>query len=583
MSARTRQQPSLFSALMIFLLALFLTAVPSWKSAVAEQVSSTAIMPAILREYQADRASIKFKYPVPMSPKADKRFRKFYTRQLDRLMKIKFDGLTQDDKVDYLLFKSKLRDELSQLQIDRQKDQAIVKFIPFWNTIVALSEARESVDPIDGQKTAQTLQQLDQVIQSLSRQVNAGSLHSQDATQGIRAGRRTDQLRRTLSEWYRFYNGYDPLFSWWVKAPYEQVDRSLNSYANLMRRKVANIDVSNRSSIVGEPIGLESLLKALEYEKIPYTPQELVQIANREFTWCDKEMAKAANELGFGDDWKAAQNFVKNKFVQPGEQPQLIRELAQEATEFIEQRNLVTVPALCKETWRMKMMAPERQKVSPYFLGGDTIIVSYPTDSMDHASKLMSLRGNNIHFARATVHHELIPGHHLQGFMQDRYRTHRDLFATPFWMEGWALYWEMRLWDLDFARSAEDRIGMLFWRKHRCARIIFSLSYHLNEMTANECIDFLVDRVGHERNNATAEVRRSVEGGYGPLYQAAYMLGGLQIRAMHDELVVNGSMSERDFHDAILQQNPIPIEMIKTRFDNQTPHPEFKSSWRFAD
>jgi len=38
---------------------------------------------------------------------------------------------------------------------------------------------------------------------------------------------------------------------------------------------------------------------------------------------------------------------------------------------------------------------------------------------------------------------------------------------------------------------------------------------------------FLVDRVGHERENAAGEVRRSFKGDYGPLYQAGYMLGGL--------------------------------------------------------
>ena len=49
-------------------------------------------------------------------------------------------------------------------------------------------------------------------------------------------------------------------------------------------------------------------------------------------------------------------------------------------------------------------------------------------------------------------------------------------------------------------------------------------------MTAAECIDFLHKRVGHELRNAIAEVRRSVSGDYPPLYQAAYMLGGLQMR-----------------------------------------------------
>jgi uncharacterized protein (DUF885 family) len=67
----------------------------------------------------------------------------------------------------------------------------------------------------------------------------------------------------------------------------------------------------------------------------------------------------------------------------------------------------------------------------------------------------------------------------------------------------------MQLWENDFPRGPEDRIGMLFWRMHRAARIIFSLSFHLERMTPQEAVDFLVDRVGHELANAEGEVRRS--------------------------------------------------------------------------
>jgi hypothetical protein len=61
------------------------------------------------------------------------------------------------------------------------------------------------------------------------------------------------------------------------------------------------------------------------------------------------------------------------------------------------------------------------------------------------------------------------------------------------------------------------------------------------------------------------------------------MLGGLQIRAMHKELVETGKIREIDFHDAILQQNSIPIEMIRARFTQQNLTPDFKTNWRFAD
>jgi len=116
---------------------------------------------------------------------------------------------------------------------------------------------------------------------------------------------------------------------------------------------------------------------------------------------------------------------------------------------------------------------------------------------------------------------------------------------------------------------------------HRCARIIFSLSFHLGKMSPQQCIDFLVERVGHERDNATAEVRRSFATSYGPLYQAAYMLGGLQIRALRKELVDAGKMTDREFHDAILKENRIPIEMVRAILTKQKLARDYKPDWKF--
>jgi uncharacterized protein (DUF885 family) len=194
----------------------------------------------------------------------------------------------------------------------------------------------------------------------------------------------------------------------------------------------------------------------------------------------------------------------------------------------------------------------------------------------------MSMRGNNIHFARATVHHELIPGHHLQGFMNARYNTHRSAFRTPFWGEGWALYWEMLLWDRGFPTTPENKVGMLFWRMHRAARIVFSLQFHLGKWTPQECIDFLVDRVGHERANAEAEVRRSFNGSYPPLYQLAYMMGGLQFKALHAELVGKGTMTDRQFHDTIITGGNLPVELVRARLTQTRLPREHQASWKYA-
>jgi uncharacterized protein (DUF885 family) len=332
--------------------------------------------------------------------------------------------------------------------------------------------------------------------------------------------------------------------------------------------------------IVGRPIGREALLAALRFEMIPYSPEQLVEMANREYAWCESEMKQAAREMGFGDDWRKALEKVKTLHVPPGGQPKVIRDLALEAIAYLRERNFLTVPPLAEETWRMGMMTPERQRFNPFFTGGEVISVSFPTDTMSHESKLQSLRGNNVHFSRATVHHELIPGHHLQQFMVSRHQPQRGPFSTPFWTEGWAVYWEMVMYANGFPKSPEDRIGLMFWRMHRCARVTFSLGFHLGKMTPQECIDFLVDKVGHERENATAEVRRSFAGGYGPLYQAGYLVGAKQFWALRHELV-GEKMTDRAFHDTILKENHMPVEMVRAALTGQKLTRDYTPGWKF--
>src|SRR5437764_10429057 len=110
---------------------------------------------------------------------------------------------------------------------------------------------------------------------------------------------------------------------------------------------------------------------------------------------------------------------------------------------------------------------------------------------------------------------------------------------------------------------------------HRCARIHLSLNFHMGKWTPQDCIDYLVATVGHERDNATAEVRRSFQGNYGPLYQAAYMLGGLQIRALRKELVESGKLTDREFHDRILQAGNMPITMVRALLTDQQLTPNY--------
>lgn len=543
-------------------------------------------MRAVIERWHADRRTLEEFFDLRGSALHRERLGALHTAWLEGLGGIDFAALPRAQQIDWLLLRDELRRRVVEFELEAQRLEEVAVALPFAEAIAELHAARRDLEPVDPQAAAALLTELAEGLEGVRERLassaddDVGERTPLRPDQARRAADATRELRRTLRGWHDFHAGYEPLFSWWVDAPWKELDRELEEHETWLRDELAGVE---DEEIVGAPVGREALLADLAQAWIPYTPEELIEIAEREMAWCRARMLEASHELGFGDDWRAAQEHVKGLYVPPGEQTELVERLAREAEDYVIANDLVTVPELARRTWTMEMLSPERQKVSPFFLGGETVFVSYPTDAMGHADKLMSLRANNEHFSRAVVHHELIPGHCLQHFMQARHNTQRRAFSTPFWGEGWALYWELLLWDRGFARGPEDRVGMLFWRMHRCARIRFSLSFHLGRMTPEECVDLLVEEVGHERASAEGEVRRSFEGGYSPLYQCAYLIGGLQIRALHRELVGSGARAERDFHDAVLHQGSIPIELVRAALTDVPLTPDQATTWRFDE
>ncbi len=543
-------------------------------------------LPEAIELYQTDRGLLSRFYDAAQSPATDRAMRQFYAAWQTALDQVKYDTLDAEARIDWHLLRNRVRYEQYQLDETKRRFTEMSALLPFAPRLLAMKDARQRQDPLDPAATATALTQVDKQLDELIKWVNGGARNAANPaavppTVARRAVATISDLRGLLKEWFGFYSSYDPMFTWWVTEPYKKLDQDLDKYASAVREKLTGVRRDDRDTILGDPIGRDALLKELTFEMMPYSPEQLITIANEEFAWCEREMLRASRELGFGDEWKRALEHVKDLHVPPGEQTKLVLQLANEAIAFVEKNQLVTVPTLARDTWRMRMMSPEAQRTAPFFLGGESVIVSFPTAEMGHELKMMSMRGNNIHFSRATVHHELIPGHNLQQFMNARHRTYRRPFRTPFWIEGWALHFEFLLWDKDFPQSPQDRIGMLFWRMHRCARIIFSLNFHLGKMTAQQCVDFLVDKVGHERENAAAEVRRSFESTYPPLYQAAYMLGALQIQAMHRDLVGTGKMTNLAFHDAILKGNAMPIELVRASLTGTKIPRDYSPSWQF--
>ena len=646
---------------------------------------------------------------VPISPARIARLKRFDVDWQAALATVEVSKLTPAARSDFDGLKSTIQSDLAALDADAITISRVAPAVPFMPAIVKLIEDRIRIEPINAQKSALTLTEVTAQIAQLQKQLDAGlagmggdmlRLDKDQATLGAQAAL---NLKSGLAEWYGFYNGYDPLFTWWIDVPYKKIDKALQEYATYLQDKVAaaNLSVTEPSpqpipagpapkissvpdlneiiglpqdemrdivarfmagvgtggrggrnggagapapdakfytdwlaalktldfdsmtrnaqvdylairhraelylsrvgktippgpprkpdnlDLRGTPRGREGLINDLQDAMIVYTPEQLIALANKEFAWCEAEMKKASREMGYGDDWKKAVEHTKETYVPPGDQPRMIMGLLNEAIDYLRANDLITVPGVASESLHMTMMSPEAQLTSPFFLGGDHILVSYPTDTMDYEARMESMRGNNPGFSHATAFHEMIPGHNLVGYMGQRYQGYRANLGGggAFFGEGWPLYWELTMYELGFDKTPEQKVGALFWHMHRCARIIFSLNFHMGLWSPRECVDFLVERVGHEPANAEAEVRRSFESpqyANQPLYQAAYLLGGLQLRGIRKDLVDSKIMTNKQFHDEVMRQGNMPIALIRLAVTKMKLTRDMDINYKFA-
>ena len=532
----------------------------------------------VLVWYNSDEHSLSRRYPIGFSPAAVEAFALFYDEWDAELETLDFDGLSVAGRVDYHLLKQRIsKGRRHRLQQAAHYETA-TPWLPFSEVVIELEEGRLAIEPVDAEAAAGKLDHACKATRSLLETLTTADL---DSATGAVVLSFAQTLTAQLENWYKERNGYDPLISWWAESPYTELTDALAAYCKVLTETIVGERVGEIPPIANQPMGRQAIVDALHDEAIAYSPEELIDIAEKQLVWCEKEMERVCGELGFPGDRDAAIEHIKQMHVAPGEQPAMGKTLADEAIAFLDDNGLVTIPDHARHVWRQTMIPPETQKTYPFLWGGETMGMSFSHNSMTHTQKLSSMRSNNIPFLSATVHHELIPGHHLQMYKQERCNLHRRGYGTPFCGEGWPLYWEILLFEKGFPDTPAKQLGFLFWRMHRCARVLVVLGFHIGRYSVEECLDLVIRRVGHELEGGSSQVRWLTGGGSAALYGAAYMLGGLQLMQLRRELVDTGVMAEREFHDAVLDANSMPIELLRALLTRTPLAKDYEPNWRF--
>ncbi|RZM28433.1 MAG: DUF885 family protein, partial [Pedobacter sp.] len=280
------------------------------------------------------------------SPEQRNRLIELNNNCLKKMQEMDFNSFSVYGRVDYLLLSKEIHADLERLEQEQSEDASVASYLPFAADIYAMEKERRRGNTIDAPVMAARINVALQKLRTTLATLEKNTRPTKEQTRILLVA--IEGLKSRLSGFFNFYQGYDPAFSWWIPKPYESLDKALDEFSLLLNAKPGNeaiVKTENSKDadygIKGTPIGERSLRTQLKAEFIPYTPEELVKIAEKEFAFCDRELLKASAEMGFGEDWKKAQEKVKQSYVAPGKQPELIVRLQNEALEFIRKNDLI--------------------------------------------------------------------------------------------------------------------------------------------------------------------------------------------------------------------------------------------------
>jgi uncharacterized protein (DUF885 family) len=160
--------------------------------------------------------------------------------------------------------------------------------------------------------------------------------------------------------------------------------------------------------------------------------------------------------------------------------------------------------------------------------------------------------------------HESVPGHHQQIAIAQEldlpvYRRYGVSFAA--FTEGWGLYAERLGIEMGLYDTPEKEMGRLSYEMWRACRLVVDPGIHAMGWTREQAIDYMLAQTALSRGNIEAEVNRYISW---PGQATAYKVGELRIRELRTtaERRLGARFDLRGFHDAVLENGPVPLDVM---------------------
>jgi uncharacterized protein (DUF885 family) len=297
-----------------------------------------------------------------------------------------------------------------------------------------------------------------------------------------------------------------------------------------------------------------------------YTPEQIHEIGLAEIGRIGAEMDRVAREAGFPSRQAFIQDLHNNPIYYPKTPGELMAAAALTA-KTIDGKMPAFFATLPRLSYGIRAIPAETAE------GTTTAYYSQGSPETGLAGtyyvNLSKLDQRPLWELPALTLHEAVPGHHHQISLQQEvdlppFRRNFSFFTA--FVEGWALYAESLGEEMGLYDTPAKKMGQLSYQAWRAARLVVDTGIHAKGWDKARAVAYMRENTALTDGNIDAEVNRYISW---PGQALAYKLGEIRIRTLRAkaEKELGAKFDLRRFHDAVLLQGAVPLDVLETQVD----------------
>jgi uncharacterized protein (DUF885 family) len=241
-----------------------------------------------------------------------------------------------------------------------------------------------------------------------------------------------------------------------------------------------------------------------------------------------------------------------------------------EATDFVKQHNLVTVPevpldVIAMPEFKRGVAIAYCDSPGPLEKNGKTFFAVAPTPKdWAKARKESFFREYNNYMIRDLTVHEAMPGHYLQLAHANEFRAPtlvRAIFQSGTFVEGWAVYCEQMMAEQGYG-GPEVKMQQLKMRLRAIANAILDQSIHAGNMSEQEAMDLMTKEVFQQEGEAVAKWKRAR---LTSAQLSTYFVGVTEHLDLRDlaKKKAGASFDQKKYNDQVISYGSPPVKYVR--------------------